>query len=108
MRQKGVARFTQAVKHIIEIKKRVTYTKRKGGTKMSDFLINIRHEEDMLKGNINRMCVTDDVKELNDMYKSALNRIMNIYADCDIRLRLEKYTEHDSIAVDDFMKGDKK
>ena len=53
------------------------------------FSIDIHNEKDMLNGNINRMCVTDDVKELNDMFKHALDRIANIYAVNNIRLRKE-------------------
>lgn len=51
------------------------------------FLIDVHNEKDMLKGNISRMCVTDDIKELNDMYKYALNRVANIYAVNNIRLK---------------------
>lgn len=36
-------------------------------------------ECDMLKGNINRMMVTDDSKELESMYNYALRRINRIY-----------------------------
>ena len=36
-------------------------------------------ECDMLKGNINRMMVTDDSKELESMYIYALRRINQIY-----------------------------
>lgn len=40
---------------------------------------NIYGEVDMLKGNINRMCVTDDVEELNRMYLIANKRLSVIY-----------------------------
>lgn len=36
-------------------------------------------ECDMLKGNINRMMVTDDSKELEYMYNYALRRFNRIY-----------------------------
>ncbi len=45
----------------------------------NDELNRIRNEEDMLKGNINRMCVTDSLKELFSMYDFALKRISKIY-----------------------------
>jgi len=51
-----------------------------------DELNRIRNEEDMLKGNINRMCVTDSLKELFSMYDFALKRISNIY-----NINLEKF-----------------
>ena len=34
------------------------------------------NEIDMLKGNINRMCVTKTFKELNEMYDYAMDRVM--------------------------------
>ena len=43
-------------------------------------LKSIYTEEDMLKGNINRMCVTHDRKELEDMHEYAIKRIDRIYA----------------------------
>lgn len=46
---------------------------------MSDFLDEIRNTEDMLKGNINRMCVTSDVEELRDMFNYAKRKILHIY-----------------------------
>jgi hypothetical protein len=39
----------------------------------------IRNEIAMLQGNINRMCVTTDEKELNDMRDWAKLRIDNIF-----------------------------
>ncbi len=36
-------------------------------------------EIDMLQGNINRMCVTSDIEELQRMYKVAKKRIDEIY-----------------------------
>ena len=38
------------------------------------------HETDMLRGNINRMCVTDDKDELDSMYQWALFRLKRIRA----------------------------
>ncbi len=39
----------------------------------------VRIESDMLKGNIARMFLTDDVKELFEMYEIAKKRIERIY-----------------------------
>ena len=36
-------------------------------------------EIDMLRGNINRMCVTHDLKELNIMYYWANKRLFSIF-----------------------------
>ena len=44
-----------------------------------DELQRIQIEEDMLKGNINRMCVTDDLKEMEAMRTWALSRVKRIY-----------------------------
>lgn len=38
----------------------------------------IENEFDMLKGNINRMCVTDDIKELYKQSDFARHRILKI------------------------------
>lgn len=38
----------------------------------------IENEFDMLKGNINRMCVTDDIKELYKQADFAVRRIFKI------------------------------
>lgn len=54
----------------------------------NDELNRIRHEEDMLKGNINRMCVADDIKELEDMYNWATKRLFRIY-----RINLDKFID---------------
>ena len=35
-------------------------------------------EVEMLKGNINRMCITDDVEELKTMFDFAVERLINI------------------------------
>lgn len=48
-------------------------------------LNKIRNEEDLLKGNINRMCVCDDSTELIKMYSFALLRINKIYDICSCR-----------------------
>lgn len=37
------------------------------------------NEVDMLKGNINRMCTTESVEELERMKQFAINRINAIY-----------------------------
>lgn len=47
-------------------------------------LQNIDHDEDMLKGCINRMCVTNDSLEFNAMYESAQRRLLNI---CEANLK---------------------
>lgn len=39
----------------------------------------LNNEVDMLKGNINRMCVTSDLDELDKMYEFALKRLKSIY-----------------------------
>lgn len=39
----------------------------------------INNEMDMLRGNLNRMCVTSDVQELDKMKEWALIRIDKIY-----------------------------
>lgn len=39
----------------------------------------INNEVDMLNGNINRMCITSDLKELEKMYKFAKKRIDSIF-----------------------------
>ena len=38
----------------------------------------VENEFDMLKGNINRMCVTDDIKELYKQSDFARHRILKI------------------------------
>ena len=57
----------------------------------NDELNRIQNEEDMLKGEINRMCVTDSLKELFSMYDFALKRISNIY-----NINLEKFLDDNS------------
>ena len=47
---------------------------------MTKFDLNkVCNIEDMLQGNINRMCVTHDMKELNDMRAWAEARIAEIF-----------------------------
>lgn len=53
-----------------------------------DELNRIQNEEDMLKGNINRMCVSDDSEELVEMYRFARLRIQKIFDIC-----LEKFID---------------
>lgn len=48
----------------------------------NDELNKIHIECDMLKGNINRMCVSDDVDELINMYLYANHRIQTIFNTC--------------------------
>lgn len=48
----------------------------------SEELDKINIEQDMLKGNINRMCVSDDDNELRRMYFYAQLRIKNIFNIC--------------------------
>lgn len=47
-----------------------------------DELDKIEHVRDMLKGNINRMCVCEDANELVKMYHYAKFRIDTIYEFC--------------------------
>ena len=54
-------------------------------------------EIDMLKGNINRMCVTKTFKELNEMYDYAMDRVMKIYRMNWDRLREEKENERNNL-----------
>ena len=42
-------------------------------------LDKVRQQEDALKGNINRMCVTHDIAELEKMRAWAIYRIEEIY-----------------------------
>ena len=53
------------------------------------------NEIDMLKGNINRMCVTDDADELWQMENYALIRLTNIAKMCDLRMKELKENEND-------------
>ena len=45
---------------------------------------------DMLHGNINRMCVTNDVDELNSMYDYAKKRLVTILLANVERLKAKK------------------
>lgn len=38
-------------------------------------LLRVRNQKDMIEGNINRMCVTDDLAELDTMAHHAKERI---------------------------------
>lgn len=51
------------------------------------------NETDMLQGNINRMCVTDDVKELISMFKVVSKRIDKIFELNYERLKGENETD---------------
>lgn len=51
-------------------------------------LNQIRHQEDMLKGNINRMCVTDEPYELMSMFLTANKRLKKIHDIC-----IKKFTD---------------
>lgn len=57
-----------------------------------DELRIISNHKDMLKGNINRMCVSDDIEELIKMYQVAILRIDKI---CDICM--SRYTNVEEI-----------
>ncbi|MBO4541636.1 MAG: hypothetical protein J5725_00490 [Bacteroidales bacterium] len=50
----------------------------------------LNNEVDMLEGNINRMCVTDDMKELCKMFEYARLRIERIYQYNKERLLVEE------------------
>ena len=64
------------------------------------------NECDMLEGNINRMCVTDNFKELSDMRYFALLRIMKIYDFNFRRLELlEKNKDNQRFQDMRFIKG---
>ena len=56
-------------------------------------LKRIQNEEDMLKGNINRMCVSDDINELIKMYHYANLRIQIIFDICVDRFIDDKEDE---------------
>ena len=53
-------------------------------------LNKIYHQEDMLKGNINRMCVTDNITELYRMAHFAYRRITAILEINEDRLTEEE------------------
>lgn len=41
--------------------------------------INVNHEYDMLRGNVNRMCICDTQEELERRKEFAIKNIENIY-----------------------------
>lgn len=47
----------------------------------------LMNEVDMLKGNINRICVTDNTEEMERMYRFAQDRLYNVYCQNKERLR---------------------
>jgi len=48
--------------------------------------MSICNNIDMLKGNINRMCVTSDIDELNKMFSVAVKRLVFIHDENKKRL----------------------
>lgn len=60
-----------------------------------DELDRIQNEQDMLKGNINRMCVSDDSDELVEMYRFAKLRIQNIFDICLDKFIVKKSESED-------------
>lgn len=56
-------------------------------------LDRIRNEKDMLRGNLNRMCVADDIDELIKMYHYAESRIQTIFDICIDRFIDDKESE---------------
>ena len=48
---------------------------------------------DMLRGNINRMCVTDSKEELLQMYAYANIRLNEIFVENRERIKAQKYVE---------------
>ena len=61
----------------------------------SEQLRKIYNEEDMLKGNINRMCIIDDFVELKSMYGWAIQRLQTIMQINAERLRSEENEQND-------------
>lgn len=54
----------------------------------------LMNEADMLRGNINRMMVTDDKNELINMYSFALRRLEKIFRErIDVVFEVESETE---------------
>lgn len=56
----------------------------------------LRNEINMLQGNINRICISDDIEEIKKMYEFAKRRIDDIYqyqisikSGTDIGLKME-------------------
>lgn len=62
---------------------------------MDDYRQKRDNEIDMLKGNINRMCVTDDFDELWDMTSFAIRRILNLY-----EINKKRVDEKPSVTLD--------
>ena len=52
--------------------------------------LKIDEQIDLLKGNINRMCVTDDMMELQRMFDYARIRLNNIHS-----INFKRLTEED-------------
>lgn len=52
-------------------------------------LQKIHIEKDMLRGNLNRMCITDDIEEFMKMQTVAISRLNNIFKICAERLTEE-------------------
>lgn len=50
---------------------------------------DLKNTLDLLEGCINRICVTDDLNELNDKYKYALKYFNEIYTFNDLRIKNE-------------------
>ncbi|WP_302210815.1 hypothetical protein [uncultured Ruminococcus sp.] len=65
----------------------------------SKFYTEQKHKEtmnavDMLKGSINRMCVTDDINELNDRFTSAILDLVVLYTVNRKKLK-ERFSQND-------------
>lgn len=54
------------------------------------------NEVDMLRGNINRMCVTDDLDELDRMLTVAMCRLSNLYTVNRERILEQKYGDKET------------
>lgn len=53
-------------------------------------LQELRNEIDMLQGNVNRMMVPDDAKEIDEMYSHANRRLAIIHAENAGRVHREE------------------
>ena len=49
----------------------------------------LRIEIDMLQGNINRMMISDDAEEINEMYCAAKRRLAVIHTENTERVRIQ-------------------
>lgn len=63
------------------------------------FYTEQKHKEtmnsvDMLKGSINRMCVTDDMHELRERYTSAMLGLTELY-NVNLQKLLERFLQDD-------------